>query len=96
MSNLPENIAKAGTLICVGNGLYSDYTVMGFFVALQDFEPYAVLKVYLADNPEQNYEFDPDQFLANLLSKGLLLEVKYGSLHLTNYLDPDEFRFTPA
>lgn len=95
MPNLPKNIAKAGTLICVDTGSYS--RVMGFFVVLQDFEPRTILEACLADNPEQSreYEFNPDRLLAYFLSKGLLLEIEYGTIHLPSYRY-DGFEFTPA
>ena len=94
MSNLPENIAKAGTLTCVDTGSYSDYAVMGFFVTLKDFCPQTELAQYLAKS--QDTYFNEDKFIAYLLAKGLLLEIEYGHLHLGGYGSADDFRFTPA
>lgn len=87
-------IAKAGKLLCVDSGSYSDYSVMGFFVTLQDFCPQNELNEYLKQVP--NDYFNEDQFLAFLLKKGLLLEIEYSSLHLSGYGDTADFRFTPA
>lgn len=91
-------IAKAGKLVCVDSGEYSDYSVRGFFVVLRDFDPYAELADYLSEHPEQkqNYRFAEDKFLALLLSKGFLMEVDFGTMHLTCYSNHEEFSFTPA
>lgn len=91
-------IAKAGKLLCVDSGAYSDYSVRGFFVVLRDFDPHAELAAHLDANPAQreSYRFEEDSFLAALLAKGLLLEVEYGTLYLTGYSNHEEFRFTPA
>jgi len=91
-------IAKAGKLLCVDSGAYSDYIVSGFFVVLRDFDPHAELEAHLDANPAQReaYHFKEDSFLAALLAKGLLLEVGYGTLYLTGYSSHEEFRFIPA
>lgn len=95
---MSENIAKAGKLLCVDSGQYSDYSVHGFFVVLKDFYPTIELKEYLIAHPEQieNYSFSGERFLAMLLAKGLLLEIDYGTIHLTDYACANEFRFTPS
>lgn len=94
----PSRIAKAGTLLCVDRGKYSDYQVTGFFVVLRDFDPMTKLDEFLSEHPEQNEEceFEPDQFLAALLAKGLLLEIEYGNLYLGGYRGHSEVRFTPS
>lgn len=91
-------IAKAGKLVCVDRGEYSDYSILGFFVVLKDFDPYAELADYLSEHQEQkqNYRFKEDKFLALLLSKGFLMEVEFGTMHLTGYKNHEEFSFTPA
>jgi len=86
-------IAKAGKLVYVDSGSYSDYSVMGFFVALQDFCPQNELNEYLKQVP--NPYFNEDQFLAFLLKKGLLLKVEYSQLHLGGYGQATDFSFTP-
>ena len=80
-------IAKAGKLICVEHGEFSDYSVIGFFVVLQDFDPMEKLKHYLTLHPKQNerYNFEKDMFLASLLAEGLLLEIDYGTFYLGAY-----------
>lgn len=54
------------------------------------------LNAYLDEHPEQlaNYRFKEDEYLASLLAKGLLMEVEYGTLHLTEYSCYKKFRFT--
>ena len=98
MSNEQQKIAKAGKLLCVDSGEYSDYHVTGFFVVLRDFDPRAELDEYLCVNPEQreSYQFQQDGYLAVLLAKGLLMEVEYGTLYLGAYLSHDSFFFTPV
>lgn len=94
---MSEKIAKAGKLVCVDRGEYSDYEVTGFFVVLRDFNPQEELGEYLNANPQQkvDYCFRPDGLLAKLLEKGLLLEVEYGTLYLGSYSSHEFFRFTP-
>ena len=91
-------IAKAGKLLCVDGGEYSDYGVVGFFVVLRDFDPLAELAAHLDAQPEQreSYAFSGDSYVAALLAKGLLLEVDYGSLYLGSYSSYAELRFTPG
>ena len=90
--------AKAGKLLCISKGSYSDYSVVGFFVVLKDFFPYKELAERLNSNPDQmdNYCFEEDSFLASMLANGLLLEIEYGTMHLTDYSNHEEFRFTPS
>lgn len=96
--NEQQTTAKAGKLLCMDGGEYSDYQVTGFFVVLRDFNPRAELDEYLAENTEQreSYSFKNAGYLAALLAKGLLLEVEYDTLHLGSYSSHESFRFTPA
>ena len=96
---IQNKIAKAGKLLCVDRGEYSDYQVTGFFVVLKDFDPLTELNEYLNANPEQikSYSFEEDRYLSMLLLKGLLLEIDYGTLYLgrhscheTVYLNPPQ------
>lgn len=91
-------ISKAGKLLCVDSGVYSSYSVHGFFVVLRDFDPHAELAEYLDVNPKQRviYSFDEHRFLAALLSKGLLMEVEYGTLYLSDYSCHEEVKFMPS
>lgn len=93
-----EQIAKSGRLLMIDEGAYSDYGVAGFFVVLRDFIPAEEVKQYLEANPDaqKSYHFNNAQFLAGLLSKGLLLEILYDTLHLTDYGTVAEFRFDLA
>lgn len=93
-----EAIAKAGTLLSVESGEYSDYPVVGFFVVLRDFQPLSQLATYLAAHPEQTiaYNFNGGAFFAGLILQGLLLDISHGVLHLGNYGRSSEFRFTPV
>lgn len=84
--------AKAGSLLLVDSGSYSDYSVIGFFVALRDFCPQDELNEYLIQEPSDY--FDGDKFLAFLLAKGLLLEIEYGNLHFGGYSSAEDFRFS--
>ena len=93
-----NSIAKAGKLVCVDSGEYSDYSVTGFFVVLRDFDVMAELEKYKAAHPDQceQYSFQQSAFLSALLGKGLLLEVEFGTLYLGAYSSCDELNFTPA
>lgn len=90
-------IAKAGSLLSIDEGEYSDYGVIGFFVVLADFDPKAVLEEYLAEHQDQGrrYGFCREQFLAFAISKGLLLEIKYSGWYMGSYSSCDDMRFTP-
>lgn len=93
-----DRIARAGTLLSIEAGEYSDHHIIGFFVVLKDFKPYRVLEVYLQLNEEQrlDFGFDNDRYLAYLIAQGLLLEVSYGTIHVDNYSSVDEYHFSPA
>jgi len=88
--------AKAGTLLCLDCGEYSDYYVIGFFVVLKDFDPLAEISEYIELNPEQkkDYNFDNGKFLAVMIAKGLLLEITYSTLFMGAYRC-SEITFTP-
>ncbi len=92
-SNSTSITAKAGSLLLVDSGSYSDYSVIGFFVTLRDFCPQDELNEYLMQEPSDY--FDGDKFLAFLLAKGLLLEIEHGNLYLGEYSSAEDFRFTP-
>lgn len=91
-----KNIAKAGRLLLVDSGAYSSYGVTGFFVVLQDFDPLEKRDEFVAANPEQRagYQFEGGEFLAFLIKQGLVLEIPYDNLFLSDYGDADEVRFT--
>jgi hypothetical protein len=91
-------LAKAGTLLSVESGCYSDYGVIGFFVVLKDFTPAAELDDYISTRPDQQgtYSFRESEFLAFILAKGLLLEINYGKLHLGDYSRIGEVEYYPS
>jgi hypothetical protein len=104
--NKQQRIAKAGKLLCVDRGEYSDYEVIGLFVVLRDFNPRAELGEYLAANPDdiidhceygvEIHRFNEDAYFAVLLAKGLLMKVEYGTLYLGSYSNLKSFNFVPA
>lgn len=86
---------KAGKLLAIDSGCYSSYGLTGFFVALQTFTPKALLEEYLATRPEEKeeYHFEESGFVAFLVSKGLLLEIEYSTLHTGDYSSHHEVEF---
>ena len=98
MDNLTEDhMVKAGRLICIDHGEYSDYSVRGFFVALRDFDPRERLDAFLDEHTDQRegYGFDDDAFIASLIAQGLLLEIEYSTIYTGAYASPGEFEFRP-
>ena len=91
---MTNHIVKAGKLLLVDSGSYSNYSIMGFFVTLKDFCPQDELTEYLAQNFD-NY-FIEDKFLAFLLAKGLLLEIEHGHLYLDGNGSYENYRFIPT
>jgi hypothetical protein len=93
-----EKELKAGHLLMVSEGCYSDYGVTGFFVALATFKPLELRTEFLAAHPEQEemYRFRGETFMAFLIRKGLLLEITHASLHLGDYSTVKEMSFTPV
>lgn len=91
------NAARAGQLLVIDHGEYSDYSVIGFFVVLRNFEPSIEVGAYLDANSGERkpYSFSHEKFLAFLLSKGLLLEIPCGNIYLGSYGSVEEFSFTP-
>lgn len=89
MNPMSDKTAKAGTLLMISDGNYSSYQVKGFFVVLTEFQPKALLEEFspestAPDKPTVRH-FEPTEFLAFLLKKGLLLEVSYGELWCGDY-----------
>jgi hypothetical protein len=86
---------KAGQLLVISEGCYSDYGITGFFVCLTTFAPMALHAEYMLAHPEQatEYRFRSESFLQFLLGKGLLLEINYATLHLGDYSSAGEVTF---
>jgi len=89
-------IAKAGTLLCLNQGEYSDYNVIGFFVALADFDPANELQKFLGAHPEwaEDYSFESDAFVAELIRLGFLLDIPYSTMYLGAYSNASSFKFS--
>lgn len=93
---MEKRIARAGSLLSLESGEYSDYQVHGFFVVTQEFEPEAEVDAYFAEHPDQRDQyFERSMFIPWLLRKGLLIEIEHAVWHLTDYGSPGEIRFTP-
>lgn len=92
-----EHTTRAGRLLCIDQGTYSDYGVVGFFVVLKDFVPMAELRTYLEINPEQkeDYHLELSRFLAYLIAQGALLEIDYDRLFMGSYDCAESVSFTP-
>ena len=84
----------AGSLISIECGEYSDYSVLGFFVVLNEFFPVEQVEAYLEKYPSQNgdYHFSNDKFLYYLISNSFLFEVRHGVFYLGGYDDIAEMR----
>ena len=106
MNNHMNEVVKAGTLLRLEWGSYSEYSVMGFFVVLQSFIPEQQLEIYLSEHPKKLWgaDSDPSRFLMHLLAKGLLLEISHKAWSLGSwsyddtsiydaYFEPDSFGF---
>lgn len=85
--------AKPGSLISIETGEYSDYQVLGFFVVLNEFEPMVELENYIREKELNKGNFRVETFLAYLISKGFLLEVKYDNFFIDMWGDLDDSHF---
>lgn len=92
-----KTVAKAGELLLIDKGEYSDYCVMGLFRIEKDFIPYEVLQEYLKDNPSNNrdYRFEEDRFLSKLVVEGYIIEVQCDNFYLGGYSNVDGIRYHP-
>jgi hypothetical protein len=89
-----SDMARRGSLLVISEGSYSSYSVNGFFVVLQDFSPIDMRDAYCAMPPKQTgygtelvRKYDGDGFVEHLISSGFLLQIRYDTLHLTDYGD---------
>jgi hypothetical protein len=87
-----NGIAKAGKLILIDEGSYSDYTIICFCVVLKDFDPMKELGEYKIEHKDKIEEMEDNRylsgaFLAALIAKGYLLEIDFGKLHLADRCD---------
>lgn len=91
-----SDICKAGTLLMVDSGEYSDYGVTGFFVVLKDFNPMKELEEYKSSNKIDDYFYDnTDKYFGSLVSKGYLVDINYANLYLGAYGDLESIKYTP-
>jgi hypothetical protein len=87
-------MVKAGQLISIESGEYSDYGVHGFFVALANFDPMEERKEWIASKSGQDDAYYPrDEFIAVLLRKGFLLEIEYDRMDLGSYGEAEDFSY---
>ena len=84
---MKKTVVKAGRLVRLESGSYSEYSVRGFFVALRDFNPFDELEEFFKEKPEQrkDYHFEVDEFMAFVIAKGYLLEIDEDILDLGDY-----------
>ncbi len=82
-----KGVIKAGRLVLISSGCYSDYSVHSAFVTLKPVPVQEELTAWLVNHPEQieDYSFEEHQFLVDLIAKGYLLEVNVAWLHLGDY-----------
>ncbi len=87
---------KAGELVMMSAGEYSDYGIHGLFRAKADIDPDTLVAEWLAAHPEQNetYRFREHQFLAEVCKRGLLEDVAAVEWHLGDYGTPREMRLS--
>ena len=77
-------IAKAGKLLMIDHGEYSDRSIMGFFVILKDFDPQQKIIDYLKIIKDDD-SLSAYSFISLLIEKGYLLEIDYSNLYLGGY-----------
>lgn len=77
----------AGSLICFESGEYSDREVLGFLVALVDFDIEAEHALFRRKLDEQWGH--GNEFLPFLFAKGYLMDVNYRRAHIGSYGDAE-------
>lgn len=76
-------LVKAGKPLCIQEGTGAHRRTVGFYVALRDFYPLDERDTFLAAKPEVvEQEASADRFIEHLIASGLVLKVKFGTLHL--------------
>ncbi len=92
---------KAGEVVVLTSGQYSDYGLTGFVVAIADFDMSDEAILYALDSRSKydDYgfdKFDYDEFVAWLIKKELVIPVKYREIHLGSYDDfSNDFKIPP-
>lgn len=90
-----SDIIKSGSLILVDSGEYGDYLVLGFCRALKDFNPFVELEKYKEIHQDKSgrYNYDDVSFYQQLISSGLLEQLKFDRLFLGSFGDIKGVRF---
>lgn len=84
--NHTDETVKAGRLLLLDRGEYSDYQVVGFFVALQDFNPREYAERWHSKLSAEDSEYpDIDGLVAFFIRQGLLMEIEHGNIFLSLY-----------
>lgn len=103
MTKTVQNLRfSKGEVIVATQGMYSDFCLNGFFVAIKDFDMAELaqkrVSEYVAKNPKIAleclsgvWELDFDSFGAWLIAKEVVVPVKYREVHLGGYEFEDEF-----
>ena len=90
---------KVGRLLLISHGAYSSYERVGWFMAVQDFSPSAMLKKYLDERPAETkqYGFKYEKFLVWLTTQSVLAEVEefFDEWYLGDYMEAKEVSFVP-
>jgi hypothetical protein len=78
---------KAGALILVTEGQYSDQSTHGLFRALRDFTAKEAVAEFLKANPQKTgrYGFTLDAITPSLVANGYVEELDYSELWLGGY-----------
>lgn len=78
---------RAGDLVVLSSGQYSDYGIYTMLKALKGFDPAEIARTINKDEDDWDGE---ERLLAYLLELELVVEVPYRELHVGNYgqLDP--------
>lgn len=86
MGGATNTHVKQGELLALSRGEYSDYSVDGFFLALQDFDIAAIGKAFTAANgDEYGYCESSSSFPSYLVSQGLVLPITHREIHCGSY-----------
>ena len=80
-------VIKAGEMLTVTTGEYSDYSVHGVFEAVNDIDTEALKECWLSEHPEQREEhrFQDGLFLGWVFRQGCLRPISTIEWHLGSY-----------
>lgn len=90
---------KTGRMLLLSHGAYSSYERIGWFVAVQDFDPDEQLRLYLDEHEKEkeHHGFSHTRFMAWVIRKGLLVEIEefFDEWHMGDYRRASEVFFMP-